>query len=96
MSWSIPLPFDRPDPLLDYRYRPPLGISGVPITVSQHLTVRQLHAKSPARARRRARRGYPQHHIQAPDPKVYHLPDGSLVMHPVTYAALQRRLARPR
>lgn len=60
---------------------------GTTIRVSRHLTVRKLHARSPARAKRRERLGHRQNYIVAPDPKVYQS-QGALYMHPVTYAAV--------
>jgi len=67
---------------------------GVKVTTSAFLTERVLHARSPTRARRRELRGYPQHYVVRPRQDVLHMPDGSLVMHPATWAHLRATLAQ--
>lgn len=64
------------------------------ITVSPLLTETVPFPRSPARAKRRARLGHPQHMVERPMKKAFSLPDGSLAMHPVTFHALKAELER--
>lgn len=50
----------------------------------------ELHARSPARAVRRAKRGFPQHHRTVPDTKIFQMGD-TLYMHPTVARELRRR-----
>lgn len=70
-------------------------IAGYAIHTSEHLVVRVPYPRSPARAKRRARLGHPQHHVTRPDPRVY-MVGGAMHMHPAIYAQLRAELrARP-
>ena len=78
---------------------PPFGglfLASVRIVESVHLTERVLYPKSPARARRRAKLGYPQHYANRPARKAYTLPDGSLVMHPAMAQQVRAEVERNR
>jgi len=66
---------------------------GMEVRVSTSLTIRVQFSRSPSRARRRATRGYPQHFVDRPDPKVYQL-GRTLVMHPAIFDQLKQELAR--
>lgn len=68
-------------------------LGGMKITTSQYMTERIQRSRSPSRAARRARLGYPQHFITRPMQQAYKLPDGTLVMHPETYEAFRRMVA---
>lgn len=65
-------------------------LSGVRIYESPLLVERVLHARSPARAARRAKRGFPQHYVTRPMRKVIQAADGSFIMHPEMAAELRR------
>jgi hypothetical protein len=56
-------------------------IGGLPVYYDANMVERVLHAKSPSRAKRRARRGYPQHYAWRPMKRVIQAPAG-LFMHP--------------
>lgn len=62
----------------------------IPVVLSPLLTEAVLHPRSPGRSRRRAAMGHKQHTIQRPMRTALKMPDGALVMHPDTYAALRR------
>lgn len=69
------------------------------IIVNANLTERVQHSRSPSRAKRRARLGYPQHFTDRPATKAYKIGD-TLVVHPAMYAAMKaevnaRALDRP-
>lgn len=61
---------------------------GYQIITDPNMTERVLHARSPARAKRRAKLGHPQHHVIRPMRKAIQMGD-RLVMHPAMAAELQ-------
>lgn len=63
---------------------------GVRIFQSPWLVIRKPHPRSPARAKRRAKLGYPQHHREVPT--VYRH-GNNLYMHPSMFAELRAYLA---
>jgi hypothetical protein len=68
-------------------------LHGMPIYLDSQMGERVQHSRSPARAKRRAARGYPQHHVWRPSTKVIVLPRNSgFVMHPALYADMKRKL----
>jgi hypothetical protein len=73
--------------------------SGVRIIPNSQLVVGPFEdwseVRSPGRAARRRRRGFPQRIriYYRPDPKMVQLPDGTLVGHPVTIRALEQAIA---
>jgi hypothetical protein len=67
---------------------------GVRIITNPLLFERVLYARSPSRAKRRAARGYPQHYADRPRKDAIRLPDGTLVMHPATYATFRAMIAQ--
>ena len=67
--------------------------SGSRIITNPLLIETVLHARSPARAKRRAARGHRQHYITRPSRSVTRLPDGTLVMHPDTFAILKASMS---
>lgn len=69
--------------------RPPGPFLGWNIVTNPFLTVQVFAPRSLGRAMRRQRLGHRQHHVTRPSPTIYKLPDGTLVMHPHTLAALQ-------
>lgn len=69
-------------------------LDGLKVVTSELLTERVQHSRSPARARRRARRGFPQHYVTRPSRTVYHLGD-QLVMHPALLAEVRQSLRPP-
>ncbi len=69
------------------------SLVGMPIILDENLKERVLHARSPSRAARRARRGYRQHYAWKPKMDAYRLPDGRLVMHPAAYDVLKKIMA---
>lgn len=71
-------------------------LSAVRIIESPLMVERVLHAKSPSRARRRERLGYPQHYVERPQKTAHRLSSGTLVMHPQMAAALRARLKAAR
>jgi hypothetical protein len=78
-----------------------LGLSGVRITTSPHLTVGPFEdwsqVRSPSRAERRRRQGHAQRirYYYKPSPDLLRLPDGSYVGHPETVARLRQMIAEP-
>lgn len=71
----------------DFSLRAPHTMMGFIVHLDPSLTERVQHSRSPARARRRARLGHPQHFITRPRQAVFQLGD-RLVMHPDTWIAL--------
>jgi hypothetical protein len=67
-------------------------LRGFQIVIDPDMTERVPYPRSPARAKRRAARGFPQHHRSAPSSKVIRA-GSTLYMHPATYAALRREVA---
>lgn len=65
----------------------PHTLMGFTVHLDASLTERVQHSRSPARARRRARLGHPQHFVTRPRNAVFRLGD-RLVMHPDTWIAL--------
>lgn len=75
---------------ITWRYTAP----SIPRIITNDLMVeRVLHARSPARARRRAKRGFPQHYITRPMRHAITLLNGDIVMHPQMYRELQEAIA---
>lgn len=75
-------------------FSPALGLSGFGgfrIVTDMNLTKRVPYPRSPARAKRRAKKGRPQHHALRPSDKILRVGD-MLVMHPATLAALRAEL----
>lgn len=68
-------------------------LTGIRIIQSPPLTETVLYPRSPGRAARRIRRGFPQHYATRPRKDALRLPDGTVVMHPATYAALVAMVA---
>lgn len=64
--------------------------NGIKVITNEKMTERVLHARSPARAARRMKKGYPQHHITRPRQEfLYHKAQGVMVMHPVLWDRLK-------
>jgi hypothetical protein len=90
------------DPLLmpylrEIRTRPGLSTLyarslGLTIRTSELLTERVQHSRSPARARRRARRGFPQHMVDRPQPRAFVM-GNEIVMHPSLLPQLEAVLS---
>ena len=64
---------------------------GLKVVLNQHLTEKVLHAKSPSRARRRAKLGYRQCYRTRPKMEAI-LTHDSIIMHPALYAELKDKL----
>jgi hypothetical protein len=56
---------------------------GLRIVESAAMVERVMHARSPARAKRRMARGFPQHHITRPMRVAHQIDTHTLVMHPI-------------
>jgi hypothetical protein len=61
------------------------GFTGVPIYTSDFMVERAQHSRSPARAKRRARLGHPQHFVDRPRRDVLVTADGRMFCHPAVY-----------
>lgn len=68
-----------------------LLMSGLEVRLDSNLTELQLYPRSPARAKRRARMGHPQHYRKIPMRKAFHV-GNFLIMHPITYQQLKEKL----
>lgn len=64
-----------------------ISFLGSPVVLNVLLTETVMHARSPARAKRRAARGprYRQHYITRGKREILRMPDGTFVMHPDVY-----------
>lgn len=67
-------------------------LGALKIVVDAGLQERRPHPKSPARARRRARRGFPQHYAWFPLPRAIAVGD-RLFMHPEVYDRMRQQVA---
>ena len=67
------------------------SFGGLRVVSSIHATVRVLNARSPARARRREKKGHPQRYRE--QPTAFIMGGRILVAHPEIVAELQRRTA---
>lgn len=66
-------------------------LAGYQIIVDSNMTERVLYARSPARARRRAKLGHAQHHVVRPMRTALQMGD-RLVMHPVMADVLRKSI----
>ncbi len=65
---------------------------GVRIVEDKQMVERVPFPRSPARAKRRARKGHPQHMTWRPMKKIYQLRDGTMVMHPTIAKEIRAEL----
>ena len=70
--------------------------NGFRVVTSALLTETVRYPRSPARAKRRMRRGFRQHYASRPMQKVFQMPDGTLVMHPRVWADMLADAIAPR
>jgi hypothetical protein len=68
-----------------------LSWMGYQVTLSNLMVERRPYPRSPARARRRAKKGHPQHHANLPSEKI-HTFGNTMMMHPRTWMNLKARL----
>ncbi len=68
-----------------------LSYGGLRVQINHLLVETVLHARSPGRARRRIKRGYPQHYRMRPSQAVYRHGD-TLVMHPTVWEQLRAHI----
>ena len=68
-------------------------IHGLRLIEDEHLTVSGMYPRSPARAARRARKGYRQHFATRPDPAYYQMGE-AIIAHPATMASLKAQFAK--
>ena len=70
------------------------SIAGMEIIVSPHMTERMPYPRSPARARRRAAMGHPQHHAVRPSRHIYRIGPNTLVCHPALLDEMTRAVTK--
>jgi len=76
--------------LIDHEVFAPINPwRGIEIVRDPNMTERVLHARSPARAKRRAALGHPQHYREIPSRTAYHL-GNRIIMHPALYDEMRR------
>jgi hypothetical protein len=66
--------------------------SGFKVITDPHMTERVLHARSPARAVRRMKKGYPQHYITRPRQEFIRYKNEAIIMHPDIWEQLKREV----
>ena len=70
-------------------------LTGLRVLESHHLTIRE-QVRFPRSKRRRIRKKWakrPGNHASRPDPSIYKLGEGTLLMHPATAATLLSKLS---
>lgn len=77
-----------------FPFEPGGSLFGLKIRTSTHMTERVPFPRSPARAKRRAKLGHPQHMAERPLDTAYLLPNGGLVMPPAILRDLERAVKK--
>lgn len=73
--------------------RSAVSVSAPRIIESDQMVERILYARSPSRALRRMRRGFPQHYVTRPMRHAVTLPNGDIVMHAALVDQLRREVS---